>query len=64
MMAKFTISKSVDNVLSSLGLAGDYRAFVKIFASLTSPLTCLLKKNVPFCWYEVKNSPLTLLIEQ
>ncbi len=38
----------MENVRSFLGLAGYYKAFVKIFASIASPLTRLLKKDVPF----------------
>ncbi len=47
---KFPTPKSVENVRSFLGLAGYYRAFVNSFASIASPLTRLLKKNVPFLW--------------
>ncbi len=39
----FPTPKSVENVRSCLGLAGYYRAFVKNFASIASPLACLLK---------------------
>ncbi len=46
----FPTPRSVENVRSFLGLAGYYRAFVKIFASVASPLTRLLKKDVPFLW--------------
>ncbi len=45
---KFTTPKSVKNMRSFLGLAGYHRAFVKNFASIASPLTRLLKKDVPF----------------
>ena len=43
----FPTSKSVENVRSFLGLAGYYRAFVKNFAFIASPLT-RLKKYVSF----------------
>ncbi len=47
---KFLTPKSVENVRSFLGLAGYYRALVKNFASIASPLTRLLEKDVPFLW--------------
>ena len=46
----FPTPKSVDNVRSFLGLAGYYRAFIKGFAQIASPLTCLLKKDTIFQW--------------
>ncbi len=51
---KFPTPKSVENVRSFLGLDGYYRAFVKKFASIASPLTRLLKKNVPFHWNDTR----------
>ena len=47
---EFPTPKNVENVRSFLGLCGYYRSFVKGFASLASPLTTLLKKDVPFHW--------------
>ncbi len=41
---------SSDNIRSFLGLAGNYRASVKNFVALESPLTHLLKKEVDFHW--------------
>ncbi len=46
----FPQPKSVDNIRSFLWLAGYYRAFVKNFAALASPLTRMLKKDVEFHW--------------
>ena len=38
----FPIPKSVNDVRSFLGLTEYYRAFIKMFAFLASPLTCFL----------------------
>ncbi len=43
----FPTLHNVENVRSFLGLAGYYRAFVRNFASIASPLTRLLKKMFP-----------------
>ncbi len=37
-----------------MGLAGYYRAFTKDFASIASPLTSLLKKDVPLFWNDAQ----------
>ena len=59
----FPTPKSVENVRSFLGLAGYYRAFVKNFASIASPLTRLLKKDVPFLWNDAQQQSFTTLKE-
>ncbi len=53
-MKNFPTPKSVENVRSFLGLAGCYRASVKNFASIVSPLTRLLKKDVPFLFSDAQ----------
>ncbi len=53
--------KSVENVRPFLGLPGYYRTFVKNFASIASPLTCLLKKDVPFLWNDAQQHSFTTL---
>ncbi len=50
----FHTPKSAENVRSFLGLAGYYRAIAKNFASIASPLTRLLKKDVPFPWNDAQ----------
>ncbi len=51
----FPTPKSVENIRSFLGLAGYYRAFVKNFASIASPLTRLLKKMYLFSGTTLNN---------
>ncbi len=58
---KFPTTKSVMNVRSFLGIAGYYRAFGKNFVSITSPLTRLLKKDVPFLWNDAQQHNFTTL---
>ncbi len=58
---KFPTPKSVENVRSSLGLAGYYRAFMKNFASIASPLARLLKKDVLFLWNDAQQHSFTTL---
>ncbi len=60
-MQKFPPPTSVEKVRSFLGLAGYYRAFIKNFASITSPLTRLLKKDAPFLWNDTQQHSFTTL---
>ncbi len=46
----FPQPQDVEKVLSFIGLCGYYRCFVKSFAALASPLTQLMKKDIPFQW--------------
>ncbi len=58
---EFPTPKSVENVCSFLGLAGYYRAFVKNFASIASPLARLLKKDIPFLWNDTQQQSFNTL---
>ncbi len=57
----FPAPKSVENVRSFLGLAGYYKAFVKNCASIASPLTRLLKKDVSFLWNDAQQQSFNTL---
>ncbi|XP_039056314.1 uncharacterized protein LOC120199222 [Hibiscus syriacus] len=46
--------KNISEIRSFLGLAGYYRRFVEGFSIIASPLTKLLRKNVPFDWGEAQ----------
>jgi hypothetical protein len=37
-------------IRSFLGLAGYYRRFIKGFSTLATPMTRLLRKDIPFVW--------------
>ena len=41
---------SVHDIQVFLGFANFYRRFIKNFSKVVSPMTRLLKKDVPFCW--------------
>ena len=45
-------SRNVTEVRSFLGLAGNYRRFVKGFSMTTTSMTRFLQKNVRFEWSE------------
>jgi hypothetical protein len=44
------IPVDVKQLRSFLGLAGYYRKYVRNYASISSPMTHLLRKQVPFVW--------------
>ncbi len=44
----FPQPQNVENVRSFLGLCGYYRPFIRGFVRIASPLTQLLRKEVPF----------------
>ena len=47
-------AKNVDEAHQILGILGYYMSFAPTFADMTTPITNLLKKNVPF--FLVKNN--------
>ncbi len=57
----FPKPQTADNVRSFLGFTGYYRSFIKDFASVASPLTRLLKKDVAFHWTDVHEKSFTAL---
>ncbi|XP_052877273.1 uncharacterized protein LOC128283894 [Gossypium arboreum] len=44
--------KTVSEIRSFLGLAGDYKRFAEGFSLIATPLTKLLRKGVPFNWID------------
>ncbi len=46
----FPQPQNVEKVRSFLGLCGCYRPFIRGFGRIASPLTQLLRKEVPFHW--------------
>ncbi len=52
----FPIPKSVNHLRSFFCLAGYYRAFIRDFASIASPLTRLLKNDVSFVWHDAQQT--------
>lgn len=52
---------TVRDIRAFLGLCGFYRKFVPKFSELSSPLTHLTKKNVPFVWTEEIDTAFNLL---
>ena len=59
----FPRPKSVENVRSFLGLCGYYRSFIDGFSKLASPLTQLLKKDIPFHWNTLQETSFQTLKE-
>lgn len=49
-VTNYPVPTNVKQVRRFLGMAGWYRRFVHNFASITTPLTNLLKKNKNFTW--------------
>ena len=56
-------AQNVDEAYQILGLLGYYRSFAPTFADITTPITNLLKKNVPFVWSKQCQATLDYLKE-
>jgi transposase InsO family protein len=61
---EFPTPKNVRGVRSFLGLASWYRRFVPGFATLTAPLTKLLRKDTKFIWSETTEKAFKILKEK
>jgi hypothetical protein len=60
-ISQWPAPKSVQDIRKFLGLTGFYRRFISNYARMASPLTNLLKENVPFEWSADQQSSFTTL---
>jgi hypothetical protein len=60
-VAKWALPKNIKQLRSFLGLTSDYRRFIKHYGMISSPLTQLLKKGVPFLWTDQAQEAFQLL---
>lgn len=54
-VSKFPTPHNQHELRQFLGLSGFFRRFIKSYATVTSPLTDLLKKDVPWKWGETQD---------
>ena len=52
VVVEWNQTRNVIEVRSFLGLAGNYRRFIKGFSMIAAPMTRLLQKNVKYEWSE------------
>jgi hypothetical protein len=50
VVSKWQSPKYVNEIHSSLGVAGYYRRFIENFSKIANPMTELLKRNMPYVW--------------
>ena len=50
VVQEFPTTINLKELRSFVGLANDYRRFVRGFSNIANPLNALTKKNVPFVW--------------
>jgi transposase InsO family protein len=62
-VVNFPTPKNVKQIQSFLGLTGYYRRFVPHYSDISSPLTRLTKKDVPFLWGNEQENSFRLLKE-
>jgi hypothetical protein len=60
-VTSWQVPKSIKDVKVFLGFANYYRRYIRDFATLTHPLTILLRKNFPFCWNQHAQASFDLL---
>ena len=59
----FPVPKTVKQVQSFVGLTGYYRKFIRDYGKISSPLTELTKKNVPWAWTLVEQEAFDKLLK-
>jgi hypothetical protein len=60
-VANWAPPKNIKQLRSFLGLTGYYKRFIKHYGMISSPLTQLLKKGVPFLWTDQAQEAFQLL---
>ena len=60
----YPVPRNKKEIKSFLGLSGFYRSFIKNYATIATPLTNLLKEDVPFLWNDEQQSAFEELKEK
>lgn len=63
-ISEFPVPQNAKDIKSFLGLTGYYRRFIDNFSKITKPLTCLLKKDIPFIWSQEQEFSFNFLKEK